>query len=797
MIFISHSSKDKTAALDILQRLLRHGYDASQLFLDSDAATGIPAGSKWERQLYTHLKDCRVLIVLCSANWQQSRWCFAELVFAKTMGKEIFPVLLEECSLDQVAAEYQAVFVFKDGEAAYTELWKALDSRHLGPRDDFGWPPKDGDHCPFPGLPAFDERLAGVYFGREAETQSVLEELRRMRANGEPRLLMIVGASGSGKSSLLKAGALPRLKHKTLDTEWVILQTLRYGEGESEQRTVFDQLAANVTALFPKESRNLPDWKDLRDKLTNDDAKQAVKSFVETLQDLALSRKHPDATVIIPIDQFEELLSPSGGPTAAKFLGFLKELLNCRNGQLLVIGTMRSDHLEIYEQSPDALVTPYFYPWRLGPFPRERIEEVIRYPAKRANIEFTDELVENLKRDTPTAEALPLLAFTLEKLYRRYADRQKIDVQEYVLLGGMEGSIQTCIDGIFSPKPLSTSDAAALRLAFVRDLAQVNEKNEVVRLTARWETLPKPAKPILEKFVNEKLLTRYETKDEGRSGQRWVSVEVAHEAIFRCWKDLQEWLQTSADILRWRSNVRRDRANNPKWTGLQPAQLAVARDWPKKRRDELLDEEVNWIKTGILRERIRYGIIVGAVLIISLLAVIAWWQRNDADNAKYAAQNALTESFFRTIGVSNEKVLPRDEREALWELAQLDRGNAAVRENLLNRWFGTLEGFLRGLARGGQGFRAATGLNMKYHWLPISGVAEMAKGLAADLENPQETDSDRLSRLGDALAALAAKMEPQAAAEMQKESRLAAAWKSQETDSFRFRAWQCSGGTGE
>jgi ABC-type nitrate/sulfonate/bicarbonate transport system ATPase subunit len=130
----------------------------------------------------------------------------------------------------------------------------------------------------------------------------VLEDLRRMRANGEPHLLMIVGGSGSGKSSLLKAGVLPRLKHKTADTERVVLPTLRYGEQANEQRTVFDQLAVHVAELFPKDLKSIPDWKQLRIQLISDNVKQAARVFVETLQDLTLARNRSDATVLIAID---------------------------------------------------------------------------------------------------------------------------------------------------------------------------------------------------------------------------------------------------------------------------------------------------------------------------------------------------------------------------------------------------------------------------------------------------------------------------------------------------------------
>ena len=135
--------------------------------------------------------------MLCSANWHESKWCFAELIFAKAMGKEIFPVVVQECSVDQVAADHQAVFVFKEGEAAYQSCAtpQIVDTLGLGMISDGHR--KTETIVPSLVCRAFNERLAGVYFGREAETQMLLEDLRKMRANGQPRLLMIVGGWGA------------------------------------------------------------------------------------------------------------------------------------------------------------------------------------------------------------------------------------------------------------------------------------------------------------------------------------------------------------------------------------------------------------------------------------------------------------------------------------------------------------------------------------------------------------------------------------------------------------------------
>ena len=149
----------------------------------------------------------------------------------------------------------------------------------------------------------------------------------------------------------------------------------------------------------------------------------------------------------------------------------------------------------------------------------------------------------------------------------------------------------------------------------------------------------------------------------------------------------------------------------------------------------------------------------------------------------------LPESFLRTIGVSSAS---SDEREALWELAQLNSANATVCENLLIRWFGTADTYERGNARDGQAFRAAIGLNVEYHRLATRSEAELGGRLAAALGNPRETDPYRVSAtakatvadLGSALAALANNMEPQAATEVAR-GLAAALEQSRETESAR------------
>lgn len=242
--------------------------------------------------------------------------------------------------------------------------------------------------------------------------------------------------------------------------------------------------------------------------------------------------------MLLPIDQFEEFLAPSAGSRASKFLNFLQHLCQARDDRLLVIGTLRSDYLDVYERHPHALKTPIFHPWRLGPLPAEQLENVIEKPACRAHVTVAPELVERLKQDTPTTDALPLLAFTLEKLYRKHGGDKLLELHEYLDMRGMEGAIKETAEKVMPSVETSSSVESAVRLCFVKHLVEINDKGDFVRLTARWQDLDPVAKPILEEFVSQRLFAhqvRARWRRDSRSCSRSTLPFVGETQLLATW----------------------------------------------------------------------------------------------------------------------------------------------------------------------------------------------------------------------------------------------------------------------
>src|SRR5258706_1541064 len=219
-IFISHSSEDKELADEVRTRLKEQNH--VPVFLDFDPEHGIPAGSNWERELYSHLSGCRAVIVLCSEHSMKSQWGFAEIAYARAMKKHLFPVKVADCTITSLLADTQTIDLTKDREEGYRRLWAGLREVGLDPASVFEW---DGKRSPFRGLEPFEEKDAAVFLGREKEIQSLIADLSHSRGVRDPRLFVVRGASGSGKSSLIRAGVLPRLSGDP--DKWIVLEPFR------------------------------------------------------------------------------------------------------------------------------------------------------------------------------------------------------------------------------------------------------------------------------------------------------------------------------------------------------------------------------------------------------------------------------------------------------------------------------------------------------------------------------------------------------------------------------------------
>ena len=161
-LFISHNSADNRITEEIRQRLEKAGHHC--VYVDFDPEQGIAAGQDWERDLYRELRACRALIILCSEASMKSLWCFAEVTHAKSMGKPVIPVKVEECQVHSILSRHQVIDWTQDPEQAWHRLQRGLRQAGIDPRDSFNW---DGTRPPYPGLMSFQEEDAAIFFGRQ------------------------------------------------------------------------------------------------------------------------------------------------------------------------------------------------------------------------------------------------------------------------------------------------------------------------------------------------------------------------------------------------------------------------------------------------------------------------------------------------------------------------------------------------------------------------------------------------------------------------------------------------------
>ena len=576
-IFLSHSSFDEIEAVALKHWLADNGWGDEDVFLDVDPERGLAAGERWQEALRKAADRCEAVVFIVSPAWAKSKWCLAEFLLAKQLHKLIYGVVLKEVAIGELptemTSEWQLCLLVGDGpketiQFAHRQqpqlvpfLVDGLNRLKLGLQkaglnaDFFPWPPKhDPDRAPYRGLQALDIDDAAIFFGRDVEILRGLDGLRGMRDSIDKKLFVILGASGAGKSSFLRAGLIPRLKRD--DRHFLVLPVIRpqleplsgeYGLASSLHK-------ARAELKLPPKNRG-----DILTELKQGPHKLA--EHLKALQNAARNRlvssadDAPVPTLVLPVDQAEELFNADAGQEAKDFLQSIGSMLRDKSGKqtlsAIVAFTIRSDRYEPLQTAPElaGLQSEVFDD--LKPMPPDRFREVILGPAKRASVqggklEVKADLVNQLLEDCQIGgDPLPLLSLTLSTLHKDYGSDGDLRLDEYLTMGGITSIVNNEVDSILSTEPsVRKQQLESLHAAFIPWLATINPQNDQpMRRLAKLNDLPPESRPLILALAEKRLLST-----DLRHGE--TVVEVAHEALLRQWDELAEWLRTEREDLK-------------------------------------------------------------------------------------------------------------------------------------------------------------------------------------------------------------------------------------------------------
>jgi WD40 repeat protein/transcriptional regulator with XRE-family HTH domain len=396
---------------------------------------------------------------------------------------------------------------------------------------------------PYKGLQFFDETDADLFFGRERLIRDLVERLReQLSASLSLRFLAIVGASGSGKSSLLRAGLLPALRRSPPFSRW---QTHSF----TPTNRPLEALASDLN----RETASVISTATLMDDLLRDRrALHLTASRITSKERQASHRSRTPEGLLLVIDQFEELFTVCRSETErAAFIDNLMTAASEPGGATFVVLALRADFYSQcapYETLRDALAGQQEY---IGAMSIAELRRAMEEPAKRGDWELEPGLVELLLQEVgaegdrpPEPGALPLMSHALLETFHRRQGR-KLTVSGYLATGGVRGAIADTADDVFQNE-LDEKQQGIARNIFLR-LTQLGEDESTADTRRRInfeELIHHPEdEPLLREVLTRLADARLITTDN-------ETVEVAHEALIREWPILREWLEEDREGLR-------------------------------------------------------------------------------------------------------------------------------------------------------------------------------------------------------------------------------------------------------
>jgi WD40 repeat protein len=386
------------------------------------------------------------------------------------------------------------------------------------------WP---RDRVPYPGLDAYDEEEAAVYFGREVQAAELTRRLHAPATRPVDRFLLLAGASGSGKSSLVRAGVLPRLRER----RWTVVPPFSPGSNP------LGALAASLaTAAGERETAGAV----LRRLRQGPDALRA---------ELTQLRGGRFRRTLLVIDQFEELVTLGGERERAQFLESLRTCLD-QHPSVRVLATLRVDLLGRLLGSGHAEL--FQHPVAIGTLGRAQLAEVVEAPGALVGLSFAPGVVDTIVGETGTDDALPLLAYLLQELYFASGPGGTVTEELYQRLGGVPGALARQADNTVAG--LGTGDTIDFVLRVLLKFVTV-EGQEVARRHVPLSELTDRERHVVDAFIDARLL-RSDVRGDAATGQEPYA-QVTHEALFRQWAPLRQEVEARAERLRERAELER------------------------------------------------------------------------------------------------------------------------------------------------------------------------------------------------------------------------------------------------
>jgi WD40 repeat protein len=496
------------------------------------------------------------------------------------------------------------------------------------------------DSCPYPGLQSFGVRDSDWFFGREQAVRDLLARLSRRTSDVGP--LIVVGASGAGKSSLLHAGLLAA--------------QARAGE-KSLAMTPGDRpigtLAARLAAL------------------TRSDPLRLAERLWDRPQDfgeLCRAAAGGDAPLVVAIDQAEELFTQCRDQREREL--FTTALASAWPAR--VVFAVRADFVEHCISLP-SLRPSLESPFVLGPMSAEELSRVVTKPAEAAGLELELGLVDRLITDVGAGRdpgALPRLAHALRETWHNRTGN-RLTLNGYQRTGGVDRAVALTADGVY--ERLAEPDRWALRAALLRMITLLDGGGIARRRAHRSEVPPR----ILESLVAARLVT----VDAD-------AVSLSHDSLLTAWPRLHEWVEEDRQGLLVRQHLGEAaggwrRGGQDRGDLYRGARLAAALDWSAGHTDLTADERAFLQASERDRRRttrrLRWAVAGLATLLVVAVAAgaVAFVARTEADRtstdarSKAAAAESLADADTDPVGAM---------RKALdgWHTSQTVEARGAV-----------------------------------------------------------------------------------------------------------------------